>query len=393
MERQKEQHSGATDENPSVHNIVETKVARESESLSKSATKIQAMHRGRKSRVEVQELKEQTAAVKKIQAIQRGNVARNKIANVKKAGNPPNFNAVTNRQLTSEHIERQFRILTKQPEISDTERFNRQFPKGIRVDPNILTKDLQGTKMLNNIANRLIEEKKYAYGTKYREKAVLYMGEALGWKHEKVQKAAVDMMIEKNELAMRMLSDSNNLWDQAHKILNDCEVLSKPDSNIKFNKLNRLKTRALTFNNLGCYFKKIRRNTDALHCLLKALKIEEGKIDCGNPASTHVNVCVILSAMSRHTHALEHIKSAIALLEYENSLEEDDANKKGNSLLAVAYFNKGAELEHLHKEKLAIKAYKKAQEIAVETFKPGHPLLENIQQSYKYSFNALLKRK
>eukprot|EP00943_MAST-04B_sp_MAST-4B-sp1_P003981 g3981.t1 len=369
MQRQKKQHSGTTDENTSDNNIVETKVARENETLNKSATTIQSIHRGRKSRIKVQELKEQTAAAKKIQAIQRGNVARKEIVNVKKA-----------RQLTSEHIERQFRILTKQPEISDTDRFNRQFPKGIRVDPNVLTKDLQGTKMLNNIANRLIEEKKYAYGTKYREKAVLYMGETLGWKHEKVQKAAVDMMIEKNELAMRMLSDSNNLWDEAHKILNDCELLSKPDSNIKFNKLNRLKTRALTFNNLGCYFKKIRRNANALHYLLKALKIEEGKIDCGNPASTHVNVCVILSAMSRHTHALEHIKSAIALLEYEKSLEEDDAKKKGNSLLAVAYFNKGAELEHLHKDKLAIKAYKKAQEIAVETFKPGHPLLKNIQQ-------------
>ena len=42
--------------------------------------------------------------------------------------------------------------------------------------------------------------------------------------------------------------------------------------------------------------------------------LEEGKIDCGN-----WHTCVILSAMSRHTHALEHAKSAIALLEYENS--------------------------------------------------------------------------
>ena len=39
------------------------------------------------------------------------------------------------------------------------------------------------------------------------------------------------------------------------------------------------------------------------------------------------------------------------------------------------------------------KAYKKAQEIAVETFKPGHPLLKNIQQSYKYSFNALKSKR
>ncbi len=344
------------------------------EVLINSATKIQAIQRGRKSRVEVQEFKEQSAAAKKIQAIQRGNKARKEVENVKK----------TNR-LTSEAINEQFRILTKQPVITEVDRFNDQFPKGYKVDPNVLKKDLEGAKMLNNIASRLINEHKYTYGTKYREKAVLYMGETLGWKHEKVQKAAIDMMIEKNELAMRMLSGSNELWEEAYNILDECEKLSRANSNIKFQKINRFKTRALTFNNLGCYFKKIRKNANALQCLLKALKIEEGKLDCGNPASTHVNVCVILSAMSRHTHALEHIKSAIALLEYENSLaEEGDNKKKGNNLLAVAYFNKGVELEYLHKDKAALKAYKQAKKIAEETFSPGHPLLTNIQQSYKH---------
>ena len=57
--------------------------------------------------------------------------------------------------------------------------------------------------------------------------------------------------------------------------------------------------------------------------------------------------------MSRHTHALEHAKSAIALLEYENSsLVDNGENSKNkiNNLLAVSYFNKGAELEHLRKQ-------------------------------------------
>ena len=35
---------------------------------------------------------------------------------------------------------------------------------------------------------------------------------------------------------------------------------------------------------------------------------------------------------------------------------------------------------------------KKAKKIAEETFPPGHPLLENIQQSYKHRY-TLLKRK
>ena len=279
--------------------------------------------------------------------------------------------------LSVEQIMKQYKKVTKRIELSDIDKFNQQFPKGYKVDPQVLRQDADGVKILNNIANRLIGEGKYTFGTKYREKAILYMGETLGWRNEEVQKAAVDMVIEKNELAMRILSNNSRSWDEAYATLDRCEKLTKTDAEIKFMQCNRLKARALTYNNLGCYFKKVRKNSNALQCLLKALKIEEGKIDCGNPASTHVNICVILSAMSRHTHALEHAKSAIALLEYENSLlvdnGENSKNNKVNNLLAVSYFNKGAELEHLRKNKSALKAYSKARRIAKETFSKGSP--------------------
>ena len=118
-------------------------------------------------------------------------------------------------------------------------------------------------------------------------------------------------------------------------------------------------------------FQESSENSNALQCLLKALKIEEGKLIVVT-LQTHVNICVILSAMSRHTHALEHAKSAIALLEYENSLMvdsgENSKNSKVNNLLAVSYFNKGAELEHLRKNKSALKAYSKARRIAKKHF-------------------------
>ena len=88
----------------------------------------------------------------------------------------------------------------------------------------MLRQDADGVKILNKIANRLIGEGKYTFGTKYREKAILYMGETLGWRNEEVQ-AAVDMVIEKNELAMRILSNNSRSWDEAYATLDRCEKL------------------------------------------------------------------------------------------------------------------------------------------------------------------------
>ena len=385
-------HAHIADENNSVSNVIHSDAK-----LVNSATKIQAVQRGRKSRVEVQEMKEQVAAAKKIQAVHRGNSVRKhaKSRDQEFSEGEVSLDEIS-MPLSSEQIMRQYKKLTKRIELSDIDKFNQQFPNGYKVDPKVLRQDAEGVKILNNIANRLIGEGKYTFGTKYREKAILYMGETLGWRNDEVQKAAFDMVIEKNELAMRMLSSGSRSWDEAYATLDRCEKLTKSNTEIKFTQVNRLKARALTYNNLGCYFKKVRKNSNALQCLLKALKIEEGKIDCGNPASTHVNICVILSAMSRHTHALEHAKSAIALLEYENSLlvdnGENSKNNKVNNLLAVSYFNKGAELEHLRKNKSALKAYSKARRIAKETFPKGHPLLSNIENSYEHCARVLRRK-
>ena len=55
----------------------------EEEEMGRAALKIQAVHRGRKSRAEVQEIKEQTQAVNKIAAIQRGRKSRAQVQEIK----------------------------------------------------------------------------------------------------------------------------------------------------------------------------------------------------------------------------------------------------------------------------------------------------------------------
>ena len=64
-------YADMADENNNVPNVIPI-----DEKLIASATKIQAVQRGRKSRVEVQEIKEQVSAAKKIQAVHRGNSVR-----------------------------------------------------------------------------------------------------------------------------------------------------------------------------------------------------------------------------------------------------------------------------------------------------------------------------
>ena len=63
------------------------------------------------------------------------------------------------------------------------------------------------------------------------EKKAICKGETLGWRNDEVQKAAIDMIIEKNELAMRILSSSSRSWDEAYATLDRCEKLTNQIQN------------------------------------------------------------------------------------------------------------------------------------------------------------------
>jgi Tfp pilus assembly protein PilF len=63
-----------------------------------------------------------------------------------------------------------------------------------------------------------------------------------------------------------------------------------------------LRLRAVTLNNLGCYYKKKGRLRSALKCLGKALKIESRLKDVKNPADTHLNICACQSQLGCSTN-------------------------------------------------------------------------------------------
>ena len=95
-------------------------------------------------------------------------------------------------------------------------------------------------------------------------------------------------------------------------------------------------------------------------------------------ADTHLNMCAVLSQLSKHKEALQHVLLSITLLQDEflnlgppeknidYNEKKDEENPKGNiedrvSVLAIAYHNLGVELEYLQRVKILIKIkyYKK----------------------------------
>jgi tetratricopeptide (TPR) repeat protein len=75
--------------------------------------------------------------------------------------------------------------------------------------------------------------------------------------------------------------------------------------------------RAVTYNNLACYYRRVGRLHAALKFLKKALSIEARLEKVTNPADTHLNVCAVLSQLGRHAEALRHCQAALRLIQRE----------------------------------------------------------------------------
>merc|ERR1719162_1760369 len=141
-----------------------------------------------------------------------------------------------------------------------------------------------------------------------------------------------------NTLGMRHLKEGNT--DTSCKFFEKAEALTDP-ANLHMNPESRLVLRAVTYNNMGCFYKSMSKLHTALQYLRKAQKIEErsnGK--CQNPAGTHLNICALLSQMGKHQEALQHAHMGVQIL--EGATRPADGGSNSESLVSVAYFNMGA---------------------------------------------------
>ncbi|OMJ92458.1 hypothetical protein SteCoe_4798 [Stentor coeruleus] len=179
-----------------------------------------------------------------------------------------------------------------------------------------------------------------------------------------------------NKVAMEYLRTDNFketfiLLKKAENILNteDNEFLPQ-----------RLKLVSITYNNLGCYYKKHKKPLVALNYLQKALELEEDSDDDStNIASSHLNICAILSSIGKHEEALDHSKKAIELL--EASRIERPENVRIISNLVVSHYNSAAEFEHIGRLADAFSAYSSALDIAEKDLGKQHPLYSSIENA------------
>ena len=176
-----------------------------------------------------------------------------------------------------------------------------------------------------------------------------------------------------NKLAMDYLR-ADKLKDSL-TLLQRAELLLTSENPIP----NRLKLLALTFNNLGCYYKKKKQPTVALKYLKESLSLEmQTEADGVNVAGTHLNICAILSSVGRHDQAYTHARQSLAILEQHTQFSPSLITN-----LVISYYNCGTELEFLLQLEEALRYYELGLQIAVKEFGDAHQLTKNLYEIVK----------
>mmetsp|Transcript_102325 Transcript_102325/g.298369 ORF Transcript_102325/g.298369 Transcript_102325/m.298369 type:complete len:352 (-) Transcript_102325:142-1197(-) len=152
--------------------------------------------------------------------------------------------------------------------------------------------------------------------------------------------------------------------------------------------------RAITWNNLACYYRRTGKLRTAVTFLERALAIEEhtGNADS---AQTHLNLCATLSQLQRHSDALYHAQSAlIRIYEILSPLmlsgDLSDLKRPGNygdekheqvTVLCIAYHNLAVEHEYLKNFESAVCTYAEGLRWATRFLSEGHQLIGILRDS------------
>lgn len=105
------------------------------------------------------------------------------------------------------------------------------------------------------------------------------------------------------------------------------DLLKKSEVLCENNELGK----AMTYNNLACYYRRIGKLKTALKYLEQALSIEGRLSKVDTQADTHLNICAVLSQLNKHELALNHAMSAVILLQEDlmsKTIDGDDEKPK-----------------------------------------------------------------
>lgn len=190
-----------------------------------------------------------------------------------------------------------------------------------------------------------------------------------------------------NLLAMTYLQQED--FAMVLELLKKAEILTERDN----------PGRAVTFNNLACYYRRQGKLHAALQYLQKALKIESKLDRVDNPADTYLNTCAVLSQLGRHQSALEHSQQALILLQEELSkvigpmAQGNEAPKADRiAVLAIAYHNVGVEYEFLKKFDQSLQSYRKGVEVSERFLGSDHAISVTLRNSCVAARRAIMSR-
>merc|ERR1719498_1468329 len=148
--------------------------------------------------------------------------------------------------------------------------------------------------------------------------------------------------------------------------------------------------KAITWNNLACYYRRIGKLRSAATLLERALEIEE-YAEPSSAAQTHLNLCATLSQLNRHADALYHAQSAMIRM-YEILSPVMIAGKFSSTplkeeqfelvtVLCIAYHNTAVEHEYLKNYDGAICAYSQGARWAEQFLGKDHQLIGILKES------------
>lgn len=188
---------------------------------------------------------------------------------------------------------------------------------------------------------------------------------------------------------------------------------------------NSLFFRALTYNNIACFYKTVGKLRVALYYLNQALEIENKLNNQQNIADIHQNICAVLSQLNKHQDAQvnamnsiiliqdEMLKEALPLLiakkaeEKEESVNQENEplgattleKKKKNTLeeritiQSIAYHNLAVEQEYLHKYEDCLKVYTKAYEFSSQHLGQEKQVSKNLKGVLQSAQNQIKNKK
>lgn len=176
-----------------------------------------------------------------------------------------------------------------------------------------------------------------------------------------------------NRVAMEYLREDK--FSESLRLLQKAEELLKyPDGT------DPSKLLAITYNNLGCYYKKTQKYQIALKYFIRAQDIEVTSVaDKTNLAGTHLNICSVYSSMKQHEKALTHGILAVKFLKEAN---ESEKNSGTMISLIIALHNTGFEYEVLKEKDNALNTYKCGLDLATKHLGTDHQITTALFKSY-----------